>query len=415
MKSIYDTLMLIKRTSGFEAKKKIMLANPQIKMCIVYAMDPFRTFGINIPKSWMTYTRVTSSTGEFTKETKTLLDRLANRELTGNKAKVILKSYLDSLNTESALLLKLIVNKELKIGMGPKSINKVWPDLIPIHEVALCVAYTEADVKLPVLASYKVDGMRGTYRNSVDTIVSRLGLPISACGSLSMHVDKYYRAESQEPDGEVYIKGLTFEDNMSLLKRKADCPQSKFYIFDDMSYAQTHFEARYGVMSHDYFKYLDACKKDNVEPRVVLLTQELVTTMERLNEMYEEARQLGFEGLVLADPKAVYPFGRTKARLKMKPGRLATDLREVDLEVTGVYEGQYKYEGMLGGIICSYNGKEVRVGTGFTDVQRAEFWQIPELIIGEVVNVLYMEETVHGVLRHTSFNGIKHDRYPEDI
>ena len=66
-----------------------------------------------------------------------------------------------------------------------------------------------------------------------------------------------------------------------------------------------------------------------------------------------------------------------------------------DLLVTGVYEGEKgsKYEGLLGGVYVDYKGNVVKVGSGFSDKEREEFFNDKDLIIGKVIEVQYFEET----------------------
>lgn len=110
-----------------------------------------------------------------------LLDKLANRDLTGHMALQTICDVLWPLPENVRDVLYNILDKNLKIRMDAKSINKVIPDLIPIFEVSLCNVYFERQHKVDFLkdmwlASRKLDGCV-----SGDTLISVEGgknLPI---------------------------------------------------------------------------------------------------------------------------------------------------------------------------------------------------------------------------------------------
>ena len=94
------------------------------------------------------------------------------------------------------------------------------------------------------------------------------------------------------------------------------------------------------------------------------------------------------EGLMLNLVSGVYKFGkRSTELLKVK------QMNTCDLQCTAIEEGEGKYAGVLGKIVCNYKGYELRVGSGFTDEQRAYYWKNPWLIVGSIVEIQYFEET----------------------
>jgi DNA ligase-1 len=64
-----------------------------------------------------------------------------------------------------------------------------------------------------------------------------------------------------------------------------------------------------------------------------------------------------------------------------------------DLEVVGYEAGEGKYVGMLGAFIVQYKDNTVKVGSGLSDDQRKQFWDIKEDLIGRVIEVKYKEVT----------------------
>ena len=66
-------------------------------------------------------------------------------------------------------------------------------------------------------------------------------------------------------------------------------------------------------------------------------------------------------------------------------------IEDADLEVIDWVEGEGKYVGMLGALVCqSSDGKVVvSIGSGFSDEQRKNFTR--EATVGRIVEVLYNE------------------------
>ena len=92
---------------------------------------------------------------------------------------------------------------------------------------------------------------------------------------------------------------------------------------------------------------------------------------------------------MVKDWSSKYEFKRSKSLLKMK----LMDL--IDLVVTDIYEGESgsKYEGMMGGVTCDYEGYPLGVGSGWSDSERAYYWSHPEEIIGKTISISYQNKS----------------------
>lgn len=108
-----------------------------------------------------------------------------------------------------------------------------------------------------------------------------------------------------------------------------------------------------------------------------------------ISTLLRAALGTGYEGLVLRsidDPSAPW--------LKVKPSDT------LDLLVTGYEVGEGKHAGRLGALLTSKG----RVGTGFTDAERQDFWDRRAYLIGKVtIEVGYMHLTPDGKMRHPRF------------
>ncbi len=63
----------------------------------------------------------------------------------------------------------------------------------------------------------------------------------------------------------------------------------------------------------------------------------------------------------------------------------------MDLPIIECEEGSGRLTGTLGAFVLDYKGNSVRVGSGFSDEQRAEFWSRRDELSGVLCEVKYKE------------------------
>ncbi len=86
----------------------------------------------------------------------------------------------------------------------------------------------------------------------------------------------------------------------------------------------------------------------------------------RFVELNKSAVEGGYEGVMIKDPDAIYECKRTHSWLKAKP------FIEVTLKVVSVEDG-HEYS-----LSC---------GSGFSDIQREEYWSKRNQLIGQLVEI----------------------------
>jgi ATP-dependent DNA ligase len=118
----------------------------------------------------------------------------------------------------------------------------------------------------------------------------------------------------------------------------------------------------------------------------------------------------GYDGLILRDPRGTWARGSgvTGEIIKLKP------VLSFDLRVIGLEEGKGKHAGRLGAIVVSFGDRELRVGTGFTDAERREYWDGGLNLIGAIVEVEAMDFSADGLLREPRFKGVRFDKLEAD-
>jgi DNA ligase-1 len=108
---------------------------------------------------------------------------------------------------------------------------------------------------------------------------------------------------------------------------------------------------------------------------------------------------LGGEGLMLRKPESRYVHGRSESLLKVK------SFFDAEARVIGHEAGKGRHEGRLGALrVVLKDGTEFKVGTGFSDAERAD-----PPPIDAIVTFRYQELTKGGVPRFPSYVGVRVD------
>lgn len=97
------------------------------------------------------------------------LKKLSDREITGHAATAYLKSILESLSPDNAYIIERIIEKDCKIGMGTRNINKVIPNLIEKTGYMGCKPYSRKliDKLLAKGSVYSQEKMDGRFVNII--------------------------------------------------------------------------------------------------------------------------------------------------------------------------------------------------------------------------------------------------------
>lgn len=147
-----------------------------------------------------------------------------------------------------------------------------------------------------------------------------------------------------------------------------------------------------------------------ISPDIKLILHIKIFSLTEAMRLAQDVWQRGGEGIILNAIDVPYqPGKRNTSMIKIKKG-ISHDLR-----VIGVYAGQGKYAGTLGGLICRYkDNQEIRV-SGMTDAERKAWWEDNQKIIGKIVQIDAMAESSKGKLREPRFKGIRYDKAEADF
>jgi DNA ligase-1 len=361
------------------------------KTVCVYALHPHYNYGV---KKGLEKARGTGKK-QFNATTWKILNNLKERKLTGNAAKNAVFSYLKSLTPASAELFKMILLKDLRAGISCKTINEVWPNLLPAEFVMKAEDYDPRRVTLPTYVSPKMDGLRATFKSDYNFY--------SSLGNLMFGYD--HLIDVLEPivgglDGEMFVPDIPFEKRSGLIRNKKPIPSAEYWVFDIPLYGILEFHVRWKILQELFEKHertLDLSK-------VHLMPHHLVTSLDAIEQWYHYYRRLGWEGVMIKNRHHVYRLAKTYDWMKLKPEET------VDVKCTGVYEGTGRLVGKLGGILVLFHKQTVRVGSGFSDKERELFWNDPSEIVNWIVEVTITEKTAANSMRHGRFIRRRYDK-----
>ena len=335
-----------------------------------------------------------------------LLDSLNQRLITGHKAIEETNGFILN-NPEYKEILGLILDRNLKIRVSVKLINKALPSLIPTFNVALAAKYDDktkkkVDFKKDVwYVSRKLDGVRCLIvvdDKGKAKSFSRAGKQFHTLSLVENEIEKL-GVKNVVYDGEMCIvddKGNEdFQNVMKEIGRKDHTIQKGlFQIFDFIPYeifkkgssdsgtfSQRVFALQNLLLggSHIYIDFLD---------------QIPVSNFEEIEALSLSASEKGWEGLMLRK-NSTYKGKRSDDILKLKT------FYDDEYKVVDTFSGPFRYikegleveEEMLSGVAIEHKGNIVRVGSGFSIDQRKHLHSNPNDILGKTITVQYFEES----------------------
>lgn len=246
--------------------------------------------------------------------------------------------------------------------------------------ILLAQIYNEDIPVQDYLVSEKLDGIRAIWDGQ--QLISRQGHHI--------HAPAWFTKDfpPRVLDGELWIARGRFEQLSSTVRQSrpndAAWRQVAYYVFelpdaggDFIQRAQQIAE----IARHVHSPYLKPLPQFKVKDR-----QALKLTLEHIVSRHGE-------GLMLHLADAPYLTGRSHVLLKLKPQL------DAEAKVIGHVPGKGKYQGKMGALLVETPaGLQFKLGTGFTDVERAN-----PPSIGSQVTYTYRDVTKNGKPKFASF------------
>ena len=375
-----------------------------IKWALKNTYSPYIKFGVtsDVIKK---YTNCPPRTTTELMSIEQLLAMLAKREITGHKALDTIYSVMKDIPSELHETLYNIIDKNLKIRMDAKSINKVIPGLIPEFSVSLCNVYADKKHKVNFqkdnwLCSRKLDGNRCvTIIDGSGTIkfFSRQGREFLTLDVVRAELKKL-NLKNVVLDGEMCIVDANGdEDFKSITKeitRKDHTIQNPRYkVFDMMTFDEFQNQSTNRKFTERYRDLFNLFQFHFV-PCIDVVHMEKIESQEQFDEIFNESQAKGWEGLVIRKDDTTI-CKRSDSMLKCKA------FKDEEYIVEGLEVGPFRVvkngkeveEEVMTNVFITHKGNRVSVGSGWSLEQRRYYKENPNELIGKTITVQYFEET----------------------
>ncbi len=441
--SYQEALLVLDQLEQMGTKRKPKLAlleakkdNEDLQTMFLRAYDWEETFGLRV-KFFKLDDVISQRTkplfGSAAKDTTSpwnafnlLLNKYRDRLLTGKAAKDAWGQLALRLSDRERVWFSRIINRDLKIGIDRTTIEKVWPDLIRPFGVQLAREVIDKDgvnvmdsipnekdpwMQWPVLLEPKLDGMRVVIeydpKGPTCTAFSREGHVLPYVQDIMDSLAEYLVQHLDEPfwiDTEAFYKD--WNTTLSLVKKEEISAEERsklvFHCFDmphTLKLDERPLRVR-RLMLFLLFKQTAKRKETFAgHPNFAVLTNAKAENMEELFVVYNKQLDDGHEGCMVKFLESPYRAKRTNAWLKLKP------TITVDAEIVGFEAGDVatKNEHRLGAFVVRRGdtGEVCRVGGGFSDAKRDEFWQNRDELLGKIIE--FKEQGARGSVAKASF------------
>lgn len=238
----------------------------------------------------------------------------------------------------------------------------------------------------------KLDGMRCLAHiksNGNVTLISRDGKIITNMEHIIDDLSSI--GEDIILDGELYAHGLTFQENMKLIKkwRTNTSELIKFHVYDIIN--DLPFKDR---KIREFIKDLNTCQE--------VSTYEIINK-EKLDYFHAINISEGYEGSIIRWGDEGYKKnGRSSNLLKFK------DFKDMDLEIFQITSNDANP--LHGTPHFNLKGKAFKAGVKMSHEDREDLLTNKDKYIGKIANIRYFELTDEGIPRFPVMIGIHSDR-----
>jgi len=409
----FELLQAIGGTTSRTAKEDYLRqgeGNPVFKEILLRTYDPEMIFGIKKKSKTKPLSIEFNDDLQYNYDKYLLLTNLlASRDLTGNAALEALDGLMSTCGSKEAEWYMKSIQKDFKIGITAKSINKVFPGFIETHTCALAKAlkkYPKRYTTNPKFDGYRCNAFH--HHDGRVELKSRNGKIITGYDAIEQDVAKLPRGYVY--DGEIMAPSGKFSDVQKSAFKKTDSKEGILHMFDCLTIeefeageSKTIYEERIDHMEyldHHYIQDLPLWFIEYVRPEGHFEDSE--ESQQAVFEIHRRNVALGYEGTMLKDLDATYKCKKCYDMQKI------VGVKRIDLPIVGTTEGREgtMFEGTLGALVVAYKDNTVNVGEGVSHELRDELWVKRDELINQTIEVEYREETTN------SKTGKKSLRFP---
>lgn len=240
----------------------------------------------------------------------------------------------------------------------------------------------------------KLDGMRclAIIKNGIVKLISRDGVDIQLEHKSMQHIidDLTTIKEDVILDGELYAHGLTFQENMKLVKKlRPETPSLiKYHVYDIVKN-----EPFWNRKVRHYIKGLFNCVE--------------VSTYSIKNEQsllaYHTANIAdGYEGSIVRHSDEGYKInGRSSNLLKYK------DFKDLDAKIIDIIPAENRPD--WGIVVCEYKSKQFKATPKMSQEDKIDLLKNKQEYIGKTCIITYFEFTDDNIPRFPIYKGVRLD------
>lgn len=280
--------------------------------------------------------------------------------------------------------------KTLKEAQENKNTNEV---ILPM----LAKTYKDHKDKIDWTNCYvqpKLDGMRclAVIKNGVVKLISRQGKEITTVPHIVYELKKLKR--NIILDGELYLHGVGFQNNMKLIKknRPGETDKIKYHIYDTVS--DSSFK--------DRNTNLETLQIDGIDNCEFVETFE-ITSEESIKHYHSQFLAEGYEGSIVRWGDAGYKIdGRSENLLKYK------DFQDIALPIKNITPNEVNAN--HGTPWFELKGKKFKAGCKLSHEDREDLLTNKDKYIGKTAELRYFELSDEGTPRFPVMCGIRLDK-----
>ena len=245
-------------------------------------------------------------------------------------------------------------------------------------------------IKFPCFVQPKLDGMRAL--GSAESLISRTGKVIDTLS----HID-LSDLEDVILDGELYAHGISFQENMKLIKkyRPGATEQVKYHVYDIVMDAP--FSVRTAMLLNTVLEIYSE--------KVQVVPSYKVFDFGDIDRFHQQFIAAGYEGTIIRHSDEGYQVNKRSSQLlKYK------DFLDEVYEIVDVVPSESRPEQGVIVCLCKKTNQTFNTGMKFSHEQRENILRNKGEYIGEMAEIRFFEYTDGGLPRFPVCVGVRLDK-----
>ena len=251
-------------------------------------------------------------------------------------------------------------------------------------------------VKFPCYIQPKLDGMRALAQDNIfSPIISRKGKKIDTMAHIEANVSNLETEYTL--DGELYAHGLSFQDNMRLIKkyRQGKTETVKYHVYDIIS--DKPFNERFAILR----ELIVNCADIELVPTYHIIDE---TELKKFHVKFINA---GYEGTIIRHSNAGYSINKRDSQLLKYKDFIDEAYEVIDILPSDKNPDQGVVRCTIGG---GYANVTFGCGMKFSHKERKEMLINKADYIGKIAEIRFFEYTDDGIPRFPVCHGFRLDK-----